>query len=113
MGRMLGMKKMDFNAIQLRPETARTLFREPPTKSTVEKMNDENEEFLQPIKEIEKLLRTFYHEQKEEDIRESREVKWKYASLVLDKLFFYLSLIYFVVTFFPLIFTMVNFYKPI
>ena len=108
------MKKVDFfDHIKARPETAKTFFSQPPSLTIgKEAVKDETDELLRPMKGIEKLLRTFYHEEKEHEIREARELKWKYSSIVLDTFFFYLSSIYFLVTFVPLIFSMVNFYHP-
>jgi hypothetical protein len=43
---------------------------------------------------------------------EIKVIKWKYAGIVFNKFFFYLSILYFLLTFFPLIFSMSNFYNP-
>ena len=46
------------------------------------------------------------------DLQEEVKSKWKFAALVMDRLFCYLSLLYFMITFTSLILTEPNFYKP-
>ena len=64
------------------------------------------------IKNIEKILNNIWSETSGKWIEEIKEIKWKYAGIVFDKFFFYLSILYFLLTFFPLIFSMANFYNP-
>ena len=61
---------------------------------------------------IEKILNNIWSETKDKWKEEIKEIKWKYAGIVVDRLFFYLSVIYFLFTFFPLVFSMSNFFKP-
>ena len=67
---------------------------------------------LRRIENIEKILNNILDEANYKFEEELKEIKWKYAGIVIDKLFFYLSIIYFLCTFFPLIFSMANFYNP-
>ena len=67
---------------------------------------------LYRIENIEKILKNIWSETIDKREEEIKELKWKYAGIVLDRLFFYLSILYFLFTFFPLIFTVANFYRP-
>ena len=48
----------------------------------------------------------------ERAVEEVKEIKWKYAANVMDKLFFYITIIYTIITFIPIILSTKNLYKP-
>ena len=73
---------------------------------------DNNDEMYKNFVKIEQLMKTFCHEKLEVKLIEQRELKWKYASIVMDRFFFFISIIYFVVFFIALLFSMPNFFKP-
>ena len=52
---------------------------------------------------IEEILEEIVNELNEEHKNEMKQLEWKLAALVLDRLFFYLSIVYFLLTFFPII----------
>ena len=60
---------------------------------------------------IEEILEEIGNELNEEHKNEMKQLEWKLAALVLDRLFFYLSIVYFLLTFFPIILSLKNFYK--
>lgn len=67
---------------------------------------------LDRVVNIEKLLSNIWNEANDKWEDEIKESKWKYAAVVMDRMFLYLSFVYFVATFFPLVFSMANFFKP-
>ena len=70
-----------------------------------------NKEILKPLVNIESILNETHSEQNEDKKREERELKCKFAAIVMDKFFFFVALIYAVITFAGLILTITNFYK--
>ena len=65
---------------------------------------------LRTVKEIEAILYKEFCEDDIERIREEKELKFKFAARVFDRLFFYLSIIYFIITFTALVLALPNFY---
>ena len=70
----------------------------------------ENEAVECNIETADNLERVTEKEAGEEESIEEKELKWKYAAFVVDRLFLFLSTIFFIFTFFPIILTMPNFY---
>ncbi len=107
------MKKIDFkNDNQIEPENKENS-NSPANQKKCNQLEDNFRELcmiLNRIENIENLLSNIWNETSGKS-DEIKEIKWKYAGIVMDKLFLYLSLIYFVFTFFPLIFSLSNFYK--
>ena len=68
---------------------------------------------LRLLLSINKKLKLIWNEMKERIDENNKEIKWKYAAIVIDRLFFYLSLIYSIVTFILIILTIPNLYKLI
>jgi hypothetical protein len=68
---------------------------------------------LRLLLSINKKLKLIWCEMKERIDENNKEIKWKYAAIVIDRLFFYLSLIYSTVTFILIILTIPNLYKLI
>jgi hypothetical protein len=112
----MGMKKMEFQKLnkKLNAETNSgddTFIK----KTKLDQLADNSNQMsilFRRIENIEKILNNIWDETKDKFEEELKEIKWKYAGIVIDKLFFYLSIIYFLCTFFPLIFSMANFYNP-
>ena len=48
----------------------------------------------------------------ERNSEEAKEIKWKYAAIVFDRLFFYMSLVYTFITFITFVMTVKNLYRP-
>ncbi len=67
---------------------------------------------LNRLYNIERILTNMISLVNENRYDEIKAIKWKFAAFVIDRLFFYLSLLYFFFTFFPLIFTAPNFFRP-
>ncbi len=85
----------------------------PNFKSKMNRMNsDKLSQISNRLKNIETMLDKIINKQNEKRIEDVKSLKWKYAAIVIDRLFFFLSLIYFVLTFLPIILTAKNFYKP-
>ena len=63
------------------------------------------------IDKIEKILISILKELKENKKEEDLLIKWKLAALVMDKLFFYLSIIYSVVTFCSILLPLPGFFR--
>ena len=112
------MKKMDFdNSNKIDPENGFEN-KENSNLSAKQKKSDqlannssEISMILNRVEKIENLLGNIWNETSDKWLEELKEIKWKYAGIVMDRFFLYLSLIYFVLTFFPIILTMPNFYK--
>ena len=68
---------------------------------------------LKCLENIEKTLNNIWHEMDQKQLEQERELKWKYAAIVLDRFFFVLTTIYFIITFSSFVLTINNFYKPI
>jgi hypothetical protein len=62
------------------------------------------------LESIEELLVERFNEKKEKIKIEETELKFKFAAMVIDRLFFYLAIIYSFVTFISIILTVPNFY---
>ena len=62
------------------------------------------------LKNIEELLVERIDEKWEKIKREEAELKFKFAAMVIDRLFFYLAIVYSFVTFASIILTVPNFY---
>ena len=79
-------------------------------KITIEEDAMDNDILLRAVKEIEAILYKEFGQDDIERIREDKELKFKFAARVVDRLFFYLSIIYFIVTFTTLVLAIPNFY---
>jgi len=116
----MGMKKMDFENVNKihaedKLDKASSNLSDKKTKLDSDQMIDNSSQMsivAYRIKNIEKILNNIWSETSEKWIEEIKVIKWKYAGIVFDKFFLYLSILYFLLTFFPLIFSMANFYKP-
>ena len=69
------------------------------------------ETFTKHIQNIEEILKENQTERQEDNLREEKELKFKLAAAVIDRLFFFLAIIYFLIAFSSLIMSIPNFYK--
>ena len=60
---------------------------------------------------IDKNLKNIWTEMKARAEDENREIKWKYAAIVMDRLFFFLTIIYSLVTFCSTVLSIPNLYR--
>ncbi len=72
-----------------------------------------DEDLTNAIYDIQQTLSKMYKRYEADEIQEEKKVKWKYASLVMDRFFLILTIIYFAITFISIIMSIPNFYKPI
>ncbi len=62
------------------------------------------------LKNIDKKLGILIDSKEENDFLKTRSLKFKYAALILDRFFFWLSVFYFIITFSSLVLSIPNFY---
>jgi hypothetical protein len=103
LARLLRMKKLDFsNKVDAINENS---FR---IESNVLAENKTNPDLL--VK-IERKLSLVLKEMNETKKEENETIKWRYAALVLDKLFLYVSIIYSAIMFISIVMTIPGLYK--
>jgi hypothetical protein len=85
------------------------------TVDLIEEINDHNQYIdnglMKSLKEIEIKIASIYDYVKEKNLNEEKELKWKYATNVMDRLFLFISIFYFLATFSSIILPIQNFYK--
>ena len=115
MGKIFGMKKMDFSKVEhsdveqingLLEDTLKTNQNKDKLK-TNENKNPEMKRLLS----IDQNLQNIWNEMQARAEDENKEIKWKYAAIVMDRLFFYLTLIYSLITFCSTVLSIPNLYK--
>ena len=70
-----------------------------------------NEKLVEAVFEIQKTLKKMYSRFEADEIDEEKEIKWKYAAIVMDRLFLYLFIILNIVIFVSTVMSIPNFYK--
>ncbi len=109
----MGLKKIDYNnrvEPVARIKKIETNLPEPSLIVNDTTTNNNNRDMKRLISIDEKLTKIVNDiESKYED--QNRIMKWKYVSTVLDKLFFYIVIIYFIVSFISVVLAVPNFYK--
>jgi hypothetical protein len=76
------------------------------------KTNDLSDNSIEKrIGKLEEFLNDSANEKSEEKLLEEKQLKSKFAALVLDRFFFVLSILYTIVTFIGIIMSVSNFYK--
>ena len=80
-------------------------------KTFIEQGEEFNSPIVKAVQNIENILSDEFGEDDIERIREMKELKFKFAALVMDRFFFWLSIIYFIITFSVLVLSIPNFYK--
>ena len=107
MGKFFRMKKIENSVSE---NTVKPIFE-------VSKKNDKlvskeiDPKLYECIKTIQEDLSAMWAEMNERNKEEEKEIKWKYAAIVFDRLFFYLSLFYTLITFIIFVMTIRNFYR--
>ena len=85
------------------------------TVDLIEEINVHNQYIdnglMKSLKEIEIKLTSIYDHIKEINLNEEKELKWKFATNVMDRLFLFISIFYFLATFSSVILSIQNFYK--
>ena len=71
----------------------------------------EDSKFLKHLKSVEKMLRNDKMRRDDEAIQEKEDIKFKFAALVMDRFFFFVSVLYFIIAFACIIMPVPNFYK--
>jgi len=70
-----------------------------------------DEKLANAIFDIQATLKKMYKRFEAEEIDEEQEIKWKYAAIVMDRIFFILTLLFTIITFVSIIMSIPNFYK--
>jgi hypothetical protein len=126
MGKIFGMKKMDFSKVEhadvkklndifkytFKKNENKDALKSNQSKDTL-KVNQINNSELKHLLSIEQNLKNIWNEMQARTEDENKEIKWKYAVIVMDRLFFYLTLIYSFITFCSTVLTIPNLYKSI
>jgi hypothetical protein len=120
MGRIFGMKKMDFSKVEhadveilngfLEANQSKDASKSNQSKDTL-KVNQINNPELKHLISIEQNLKNIWNEMQARTEDENKEIKWKYAALVMDRLLFFLTLIYSFITFCSTVLSIPNLYK--
>lgn len=75
------------------------------------RLEETSDKSIKVLMKIERILLKMYQDHEERKVLDEMEVKWKYAAIVMDRLFLFLTLIYFVITFISFVMPFKNFYK--
>jgi len=111
-GKLLGFKPLEEADLGDKKEDSLFIA----TKSTVEiseksKTGFSDEKLANAIFDIQATLKKMYHRFEVEEIDEEQEIKWKYAAIVMDRIFLILTLLLTIITFISIIMSIPNFYK--
>ena len=93
---------------RITPSREKTFFME---NSENEFFQKTNQILVKHVKRIGLLLTEEFGQVEEKRWHEEKELKYKFAAIVMDRFFFYLANIYFLITFSSLILAIPNFYK--
>jgi len=72
-----------------------------------------DDKLLKAILRIEKKISRIIEKYEDDEAQDKRLLKWRFAALVMDRLFLCLSIIYIFIAFVFIIMIVPNFYKPI
>ena len=110
LGRLFCMKN-----VTIKKDQPRLINQCKKTVDLIEEINDHNKYIdnglMKSLKEIEIKLTSIYDYIKEKNLNEEKELKWKFATNVMDRLFLFISIFYFLATFSSVILSIQNFYK--
>jgi hypothetical protein len=105
LGAFFRMKKMNFSKIEdVDTERIDDLI-------DTYKINEIKNPDMKRLFNIDKNLKNIWTEMKARAEDENREIKWKYAAIVMDRLFFFLTIIYSLVTFCSTVLSIPNLYR--
>lgn len=108
MGFLLRFKPLEnksSNENQSNNETKNELFE-------VIKNNPTEDKLLKILVKIDKSIDKLLDKNEADEFQAYKVLKWRYAALVLDTLFLYISIIYLVITFISIVMSVPNLYKP-
>ena len=108
MGFLLRFKPLENKALknnQSNDEVKNELFE-------VIKNNPTENKLLKILVKIDKSIDKLLEKNESDEFQANKVLKWRYAALVLDTLFLYLSIIYLVITFISIVMSVPNLYKP-
>ncbi len=74
---------------------------------------ESKKKMVEILRNIQKYVNLIWDKVNEDKIKENIKYKWHHAALVMDRLFFFISFIYFVTSFSLIILSNKNFYKPV
>ena len=102
----LGLKKIKINKVE---DLVKEIEIDTPEQSlAIKDIVDPN---LKRLSSIDKKLTRIVNDIESNTEDQHRMIKCKYAATVMDKLFFYILIIYFIITFISLILSIPSFYK--
>ena len=115
-GKLLGFRPLGQDEDERETKKEENLFIKASNSSTVEtankvKPNFSDEKLANAIFDILETLKKMYKRFEADEIDEEKEIKWKYAAVVMDKIFFIITLFLTVITFASIIMSIPNFYK--
>jgi hypothetical protein len=74
---------------------------------------ESKKKMVEILRNIQNYLDLIWNVVNEDKIKENIRYKWHHAALVMDRLFLFVSFIYFVTSFSLIILSNKNFYKPV
>jgi hypothetical protein len=105
LGAFFRMKKMNFSKIEdVNTERIDDLI-------DTYNINEIKNPDMKRLFNIDKNLKNIWTEMQARAEEEKREIKWKYAAIVMDRLFFFLTVIYSLVTFCSTVLSIPNLYR--
>ena len=111
LGPFFGFKKLGENYLTGRIKSEKEEAFNTTISNEIGKSNLNGKKFAEEMFEIKNILEKIWTRFEENEIEKEKELKWKYAAAVMDKIFFYLMIIFMCVTFVSIIMSIPNFYK--
>jgi hypothetical protein len=105
-GPFVGLKKIDCDKIE---SVVESFDLDSPDKSLT--VNDIKNPDMKRLFSIDQKLTKIVNDIESKYNDQNRIIKWKYISTVLDKIFFYILIIYFFISFITAVLSLPNFYK--
>ena len=104
---LLRLKKIEVEPLdEIKPTNSGVAFLD---ESETEVSYDEPQ--LKYLQSIHKILKDFKRERHTDQLEQAKELKYRFAAIVMDEFFFYLSIVYFIITFCSIVLAVPNFYK--
>ena len=113
LGKILGIKPLEKKDSD--DEGKLTSEENPDLVQTINKISSEkcfsDKKITNAILDIQKTLKKIYNQFEANKIDEEKEIKWKYAAIVMDRFFLYLFIILNIVIFASTVMSLPSFYK--
>ena len=113
LGKILGLKPLEKKDSD--DEGKLTSEENPDLVQTINKISSEkcfsDKKITNAILDIQKTLKKIYNQFEANKIDEEKEIKWKYAAIVMDRFFLYLFIILNIVIFASTVMSLPSFYK--